>query len=323
MKDFRFLIFFLLFFVLGCKKDMEPIGITDPCQIDLSFTINFQFPIISHPKVNPTNSRELAFIREKFFTICCDQELIVLDLETKAMKSIFIGQISSFDWSAKNWLIFTDDSSSEIYKIKPSGDSLTLLTDYGFGFSPKWSSTGNEFLYTYSSPQYDSNHLRILTDQGMVAKELSFNYPFIAWQNDSILVAENGDLILGSTTITFYSMKDSITQFPSLISRAVLENAGSFRAMDWISADSMVVACELGIFLVDFSDLIMPKPLKIRSNCTHGGYGKVTFDHQARQLILERYDYEITGEKEAIRNIRFVRMNLDGTGEEVIEIPGL
>jgi hypothetical protein len=322
MKNLLLLVMLALGLGLGCKKeDKGPNLISDPCLVDSSFIVNTQYPIISSPQVNPNNPDEIAFLRDKFFSTCCNQEIMVFNLKTKILKSIYSGLVSSLDWGSSGWITFGDDANSQVFTVKSNGDSLIQITNYGTSFKPKWNIERSKMILNFASPNFDTIGIQLLSNQSSNLIKTQFFFPYDVWHHDSLLTTLSWD---NSTHIYLFSLNQlSETNTYPLSSNFTIQETGATRNADWVNLDTMVIAAEKGIWIIDYTDFTHPKSILITSTCPSLGYGYPTVARQTQQVILERYDYEITGEKEAIRTVRFVRMNLDGTGEEVIEIPGL
>jgi len=163
-----FIYLLLITFIIGCSKDKDQdkqtLPIDNPCipqengptipdyqgagwgfqivQLD-----SFQF---NNPYVNPNNENEFVYFVYDFkfissgiytYNIVTKQKNLVLETDTRAKKNYPQSQIK---WSRKGWLIFADYYQN-IYKIKPDGDSLTLLISNGSNFLPEWNYQGTQF----------------------------------------------------------------------------------------------------------------------------------------------------------------------------------
>lgn len=329
MKNLLSLICISLMILFGCKKDRKVKQIDDPCLIDSTFTVHHQYPGVGGPKVNPNNPNEIAFIKNKYFSNCCDLELIVFNIESKEQKAIHKGFFSDIDWSAKNWIIFLNLDDQKIYKIRPSGDSLTQLTNES-SLYPEWNSTGDRFIYRYRGAYPSPSGIKICDDEGLVLQHFpEKDAKFDTWQHDSLLATAgtfwpNNDLLL-INIFTPNEIADNVKYH----SKAFIENGGRSEGCEWIDNDNLIVASKAGIFKVTFSDSLQNYNIvQIRETCTslegwYTIYRHPTVSRQTKKVIFHKSEYEFTGTKEVIITNRFVRMNYDGTNEEVIEIPGL
>jgi hypothetical protein len=325
MKNSFLLCLLMLAICLGCKQD-EP-NILQPeidgCGISSFASVNDQYPIISSPVFNPNNPDEFAFLRDKYFAVCCEQDLMVYNMATKELKKIFQGNIGTLDWSKKDWLLFNDLFFGGIRKIKPTGDSLALVDSFSYAFSLNLA--GDQFVYDYYNQADFTTYHRLATLEGEVLKQHSngLGYYYI-WHNDSLLTTLGSDGI--NAFLSFYSINNYFdVPDTAPFSYANISNIGYVTQYDWMDENTMAFSTEKGIYTVYFPDInSVTTPTQIwKADCPRVGSVRFTVQREAKKLIVQRYEMEKAGETQYIRNGHFVRMNFDGSGEEVIEIPGL
>ncbi len=322
------LIALLVSTLLSCKKDKdEDALVSTTCEEDSMSVTHFQYPLVSYLTGNPNNSDEIAFLRDKFASTCCKQEIVVYNMSTKTIKSIYEGTLTAFDWGKNGWIIFNDEDGQQVFKILPTGDSLTQVTTYGHNGYPKWNRQGTAFICNYSSPTYDSSGIRIYSENGELMNDDLYWISYFTWHHDSLIVTPSQDFDMQNATINLSVLRDaqpSLIPFRYII---YLNQPGIVHSCEWIDDNRMAVTLDKGLYIINFSS---PNPPYIESNiqlveetCVSTGYNGVTVDRFSNKLLLERYWLETNAFDQVIRHTHFVRMNFDGTNEEIIEIPGL
>lgn len=139
------------------------------------------------PVLNPNNSFEFAFIREKPYEIQPTRELCIYNFCNNTIEVITDKAFYGVDWSKKNWLIFTGNDY-QVYKIKANGDSLTQLTNSGiYNNDPKWSPSGESYIYFDN----ENSVFRLCDDDGNSLNTYSVSMDYYDWIDDSSLVYTN------------------------------------------------------------------------------------------------------------------------------------
>ncbi len=315
----------MLAICLGCKQD-EPNVLQpeiDGCGISNIASVNDQYPIISSPVFNPNNPDEFAFLRDKYFAVCCELDLMVYNLATKELKKIFQGNIGMLEWSRQDWLLFNDPSFGGIRKIKPTGDSLSLVDSFSYSFALNL--TGDQLVFDYFSQSDLTTYHRLANLDGVILNQQLFSLGYYyLWHHDSLLTTMGLDG--NNAFLSFYPINNyfDVPNAPP-ISYSSISNIGYVTQYDWIDENTMAFSSEKGIYTVYFSDInSVVTPTQIwKADCQRVGNVRFTVQRGAKKLIAQRYEIEKVGETQYVRNGQFVRMNYDGSDEEVIEIPGL
>lgn len=133
----RYLVLLIVIAVSGCNSEKctapEPQnsrGLTD-----------------SYPAWSP-DGKTIAFFRGEYDGFTIEQRsLMTVDVETGKMDSTPTTEfVSDLTWSPDGrWLLFA--SGNGICKLRPNGDSLTMLTSSGIAASPTWSPVSNRIYY--------------------------------------------------------------------------------------------------------------------------------------------------------------------------------
>ncbi|HRF76189.1 MAG TPA: hypothetical protein PLB46_06435 [Chitinophagales bacterium] len=143
-------------FVWSCKPDEQIIIDDDPCFFpDIDFGINgpiADYAAIQYlkPCFNPSNENEIVYIEEQ--PTSGISRLCVLNIVDLTISYIQDNVSGSPKWSKTDWIIFNKDE--DIWKIKPDGDSLTLLFSNGTNYSPEVNPRGDKIIFKYQLDNY-------------------------------------------------------------------------------------------------------------------------------------------------------------------------
>ncbi len=325
MKKSFFFYLLTLALCFSCKEDDPDIlnTETDGCGISNFAAVFDQYPIISSPVANPNNPEEFAFLRDKYFSICCDQDLMVYNMATKELKKVFQGNIGSLEWSKQGWLFFNEIINGGIYKIKPNGDSLMLIDSFGYAFSLSFE---GDLLFSdyYNSTDFTAYHnLRSLDGTLLKQRPIGFSSNFL-WHHDSLLTVINLDGT--NANLSFYPLGKYFDEPDGLpISSATISNIGYVTQFDWVDENTMIFSSEKGIYTVYFPNInsvVAPTQI-LKADCPRTGSVRFTLQRESNKLIAQRYTTIKESENQYLRKSSFVRTNFDGTDEEAIEILGL
>lgn len=143
----------------------------------------------NEPVLNPNNSFEFAFIRDKPQELGFLSELCVYNFCNNTTEVITDKVFYGVDWGINNWLIFTG-KDYQVYKIKASGDSLTQLTNSGiYNNYPKWSPSGESYIYFDN----ENSVYRLCDADGNSLNTYSVSMDYYDWIDDSSLVYTNSN----------------------------------------------------------------------------------------------------------------------------------
>ena len=182
MKKISLIIFSLFFLFLTCKDDDHPVIIMDddgppeppiteyPCLDALDSlaipAVNIDTLIdedscpiplyeiypekyrYTYPCFNPNNVEELAFIRTENETF--KSNLCVLNLCDGQLNCFEVNHLDNLDWGTNNWILFIG-RDLQVWKIKPDGTSLTMLTSNGENATPSWNGDGDKIAYSLTN----------------------------------------------------------------------------------------------------------------------------------------------------------------------------
>ncbi len=298
--------------------------ITDPCFIDSTFTIYSHYPIITSITVNPNNPDEFAFVKKADSTSCCKKSLMIFNMATKELRLVYEGAVEFPDWSKKNWILFENYDDYKFYKIKSNGDSLTQCLNPISSHRFRWNSEGDKFIYGF----YENGDLgvHICDEDGAISQtyESNFSTKFDTWRHDSLLASADNYYPYDSNTYINVFTPIEVMNSSSYHAKAIIFGGEVGRGCDWIDNEILVVATSNGIYKVNFANPMVGEVEKIfEKNCNSSTYKNPCIVRQTKKVILQRTDFEITGKNQATAHTSLVSMNLDGTNEETIEIPGL
>jgi hypothetical protein len=320
---------YLLLFIscISCKDNVESNiePILDACGIPQNYGFRDQYPIVSYPVANPNNPDEFAFLQDRFLSACCEQELMVFNIATKELRKVHQGNIANFDWGKQGWILWHDQFTSNLFKIKPSGDSLARIPVDSFPYNFALNLAGDKIIYSFNSPIDFSSQTAISDLNGEnLQQQVNYLGYYVIWHLDSILT-EVGTSDGISASIVLRDV-NKLFEAPdqSVIANLTIPNIGYPSCAYWADERTMVISTEKGTYTVDFPTLSSPTPpVQIwAATCPSVGSTRFTIHRAAKKIITQRFEIEKTSENTPLRTSSFVRMNLDGTGEEVIEIPG-
>jgi hypothetical protein len=260
-------------------------------------------------------------------------ELLVFNLANGQVRKIYTGQISEIDWGAKDWILFLTKNSGSldrrIYKIRPSGDSLTLFQSDSLLISHiSWNKAGDKFIYVSSSPSPSSDYypLTMADVEGNTLKQSFDHSSFdLEWHHEPYMT-QAFHYYESSFSINIY---DHERLFDDPNNSKITEfNISSFdfgfgRQIDWLDDQTMLVSLTTGLYSIALSDLSNPgEPVLIMANeCPqHAGISNFTVHRASKKVIALYTELEKVGE-EVVRNYKILRMNGDGSGVEFFEIP--
>jgi len=170
----------------------------EPCiaQTIVNFLSEYSY---SRPTFNPNNKNEIIYLEIKERTQHKDRSNTLWKYnfctheKTVVAKDIIPGCI---DWGAQNWIAFTG-IDFQIYKVKPSGDSLTRIVG---GLLESWNTEGTEILYTNSAGIFIANENGLVVDTLLdVSKPRPSylnGYKIFCWAGDSLFVNKRDSIII-------------------------------------------------------------------------------------------------------------------------------
>lgn len=161
----------------------------------------------NEPVLNPNNSFEFVFIREKPYEIQPTRELCIYNFCSNTTEVITDKVFYGVDWSKKNWLIFTGNDY-QVYKIKANGDSLIQLTNTGdYSNYPKWSPSGEKFVY-FDASSSGSFPMKIANTYGNHIDSIDFPMSSWEWLNENEIIYSN----VGNTELRRYDLQNSMIE---------------------------------------------------------------------------------------------------------------
>jgi len=228
-----FLIFIVLSGITSCRKDkmptpedIAPIGIGGDYCPEMYYERSEAYPdtfyktndadmncvvgsesvymenyVYNRPILNPNNAFEFAFIRDKPYELISEPELCIYNFCDNTTKILTDKVFYGFDWSVKDWIIFTGEDL-QLYKIKSNGDSLTKLTNTGsWNDYARWSPNGTRYLYADASN--NSNSITISSESGQILKTFDLLMSSWAWLNENEIIYSNQ----GNTELRKYNIE--------------------------------------------------------------------------------------------------------------------
>jgi hypothetical protein len=177
---------------------------------------------------NPLSNNQIAFVRADKITLPIKLELCTFNFCTGELKVLTDKCRGLPSWGAKNRIAFWGPGS-QIWMIKPDGDSLTQLTNNGFKHTySKWNPEGNLLMYWENNPFFnhvisDLKGLRLDTIESIVSPTFDWDGESLYYTNAKSgtgynFVIEKYNIYTGITSKIDTFFRDSPLIIPNAIS---------------------------------------------------------------------------------------------------------
>jgi hypothetical protein len=214
-------------------------------------------------------------------------------------------------WSEKGWMLLVrwiDDESSfpeerGLYKIKPDGDSLTLLLNETV-LHPSWRN-GGSILTTISEI---NQRTFILDENGAMLDTIPFTFSYSS-ANGSKIAARRILPVPGEVDIIVYQDGEITWSYP------YTEAFQNFRGLDWLNENEIVWINDSGIYR---ANTVTNQVALVKEVCPNIYYSSISAARDgSNRLLLTRRDYLF---ENGITDSMSVRYNISlydlDTGEE-------
>jgi hypothetical protein len=214
-------------------------------------------------------------------------------------------------WSEKEWVLLVrwiDDESSfpeerGLYKIKPNGDSLTLLLNETVLW-PSWKN-GDSILTTISG---NSQRTFVLDENGAMLDTIPFTFSYSS-ANGSKIAARRILPVPGEGDIIVYQDGEIPWSYP------YTEEFQNFRGLDWLNENEIVWINDSGIYR---ANTVTNQVALVKEVCPNIYYSSISAARDgSNRLLLTRRDYLF---ENGITDSMSVRYNISlydlDTGEE-------
>lgn len=174
-----------IFFTQSCNIDPEIEIIGDCEELDLmdGYSITIDSVMYYAPFFNPNNSDQFVFVEQSNSDFI--KHLCIYDLNTH-IKTYLCDDVSlNPRWTKNNWIVF--NRGGEIWKIKTSGDSLTLLFFNFSNYDPEINPRGDRIMFRQSNDYYTT----FLADiNGIILDSISNEYfGEASWSPDGLKIS--------------------------------------------------------------------------------------------------------------------------------------
>ncbi len=318
-------LFFCALLILGCRKPNEEatstLASTHLCSYDQYTSANFDYiwsPVFNPNMVigpftflldgklnrevvfNPSNPNEIAFVKTDLSSFAA--EVWKFDFCTGESSLIVDNFSYNLDWGSNGWLLYTGDDY-RIYKVKPNGDSLTVLSDLdGINSAGKWNPSGTMYWNSASSYLFKDS-------EGNLIHEIAVSpvHPF-GWLNDTT--------VLGWRDNHIYSMKIPSEELSLLNNKWINDTPENAIDLDEMVCYSLYGARALVKYSLDGTNEIDT----IRGLILSYSYSGINYMNNKLVTSLVRVHW-----KDSIQNEQYLRQNIlllnsDGTGERMMEL---
>lgn len=307
MKSFKFYLIIVIIALSSCEKEEPPV---EDCPTYIEGWDNiFQSTFIYRqydfraPVFNPNNPDEFIYIRYPVGAIY-DYELRKHKISTG--EDNWIANINycgkKISWAISDWLIF-NQTLYDVWKIKGDGSGLVKLTNGGINMNPLWNTDGSQFVYT-------SNDLTILADYSGTSIDTLPVSGVFGWSGSGLSYISN---YMGEPTFGIFNLTtQSSTQYP-LVDAWALEDA--ILLPDGVS---MLASYNKNIWRINIAT---GEVIVIKNKCGDKySYNSLTLSsnnkilvERTEALMVDSFTYKINND--------IVLMNIDGSNEQVIELP--
>jgi hypothetical protein len=262
------------------------------------------------PLFNPNNNDEIIFLQYNE-PYSLTPSLYKLNLITGEKTFIYEGPLSGIDitWGDDDWILLplTDH---QIWKIKSDGSNLTQVTSDGKWFHPVFNPDGNRFVAWrgYVNNNSENYRYKIWDMNGNVIDSFFLQECLVAkWSNTGF----------GGTNST----EDIIVMDPSsgeIISQinTPLEN---YQHFSWISESEALITALKGVFRYNIYSHTFTK---LKCHCSSRRFLISTVNNDQSKVIFQVTEYRRLEDEPTIMTKSYLVMtNIDGTNEQVIDIP--
>ncbi|MEY4937528.1 MAG: hypothetical protein RIS64_3887 [Bacteroidota bacterium] len=254
-----------------------------------------------NPCFNPNNPYEIAFMQAD-----SNKCVGLFKFSFVTGKKTYLIQLpcGSIDWSSKGWILFVTHEGN-LSKIKDNGDSLTTLAQTGY-LEPKWSPSGNAFMYTIG------DEISICNANGTLIKTIYDRIATVDWLSDSTLIYSNYQ-----NNIKYHLFTNRRENVPTYKFAMNLWEKGEHFAYYWVSK---------GIGKTDYYmrynyNSGITDTLKILYDSYF--YMNLKYHPKTKKCLVEldRRKWKDAHKCDILYKRNLILMNPDGTDEKLIRIP--
>lgn len=298
---------FLGLVLFSCKRDSEIISPNDNTnysncenippfqQVGSGYTYITTGQIFNFPVFNPNNNNELLITKNDSVFIFNR----LLNQKNFSFKFPFWNKIS---WSKQNWIIM-GGTDQKIYKIKPNGDSLTLLVNNSNNFYPIWNNTGTQFCIQNNTInkaiRFNNQGIPIDTFQQLTIA------PFSDWNS-------NNQITWGLYTLYLYELNSNSNQTIKTLPNGQGSILGSF----WLNNNEIIWSYTYGIFK---TNILTNLTTTLKTTCNSNTYSFPTFDSTLNKIIWKKQLQKLIDPYTIRVENKIVMTDIDCTNE--VDIP--
>ena len=305
--------------------------IPTPNVINFGQLIKEDFPLYWQIHIVPNNEDEIFYQKLYLLDTIINDTLwktihygaFIYNMESKEERLVTRVKMEKPDYGKKDWIIFSysNGSTKNIWKIKSNGDSLTQLTFYGAAVyggavDPVWNADGTRFIHNF----YWYNYTIVADEFGHVLDTVQLNQTYHSWNSDSSVVVYDRHESLGIQNV--YTGEYRLIVDGSYTSPQVNGRSPYINDCHWLDSDHIIwkIAFE-GMYITNVNS---KETIKLFDSRKSRYYPWFTYAPTKKKLFFVRNDARLLDTvhyKEVQRSWHIVMMNLDGTGEQVLDIP--
>lgn len=270
------------------------------------------------PCFNPLNANQICYRKGELngsqFNLC------ILDLCTGLEQVIAQNCLANPIWGRGGWIVYHGPDLAT-YKIKPNGDSLTLLQHDAT--NPIWNYNGTRIVYRNQYTNY--SFIKIIDANGYIVDSISDTYIFstvnqFAWSADDKIAWSEGSN--NSAKIAWFDLKTrqyNSQAFPTYYVGGTLTSCTPYY-IKWYSDNINLLVCD-GCRIYRFNTQTKEKT-DIKVGADNRAYYMMDLSPDNKWIVDGRADCKYLG-NDSILAIGFglFLMKADGSSESRIKLP--
>lgn len=240
-------------------------------------------------------------------------DLLMYNISNNTLEPVFSGTLSSPpDLCVDGWIVMSIyQGGGDIWKIQSDGTGLTQLTATGLDFSPIWNSTCSTIGYYHVSNTGMTMDANGVTQDTLAALAQLFSGTARTWAHPSMVIAA------GPNGIYKWEPGDELaTELADVPAEVHGNPANGIVLLD--DHQTVVWSHIWGLYS---TNIITGVTERLIATCDSKYFGSLTYSPQLQQIIALRETVVPESGTTLVYSTEVVRMGLDGSEIEVLDIP--